>query len=73
MNLRKSSYRSCQCGLPLLFIESGGIPEHCEGYGVSFNNENFKEKLYEITQNYDEFFNLMKDYPLALNKCVKNI
>ena len=62
---------AAQCGLPLLFIESGGIPEHCEGYGVSFNNENFKEKLYEITQNYDEFFNLMKDYPLSSKQMCK--
>ena len=32
---------AAQCGLPLLYIESGGIPEHCNGYGVPFNEINF--------------------------------
>ena len=60
---------AAQCGLPLLnlSIEQGGILE--EVYNDSFNNENFKEKLYEITQNYHEFFNLMKDFLSSKNMC----
>ena len=42
-----------QCGLPLLYIESGGIPEYCNGYGIEFNNENFIEKLSNMIDNYD--------------------
>ena len=47
---------AAQCGLPLLYINSGGIPEYCEGYGVSFEEHNFVEKLGEIITEYDHFF-----------------
>ena len=35
-----------QCGLPVLFKKSGGIPEYCESFGVEFE-EDFIEKLNE--------------------------
>ena len=38
---------AAQCGLPILFIDSGGIPEYCEGFGVKFSLENFEQKLDE--------------------------
>ena len=44
------------CGLPILYINSGGIPEYCDGYGVVFEQDNFKEKLIEIIERYD-FYN----------------
>ena len=44
------------CGLPILYINSGGIPEYCDGYGVVFEQDNFKEKLIEIIESYD-FYN----------------
>ena len=25
------------CGLPIIYMKSGGIPEYCEGFGVEFN------------------------------------
>ena len=43
-------------GLPILYINSGGIPEYCDGYGVVFEQDNFKEKLIEIIESYD-FYN----------------
>ena len=52
-----------QCGLPLLYIESGALPEYCDGYGVSFNNLNFEIKLNEIIENYDLYLKKIKDYP----------
>lgn len=51
-----------QCGLPLLYINSGGIPEYCNGYGVMYDIENFKEKLKEIIINYDVYKNAIKTY-----------
>ncbi len=52
------------CGLPILFRNSGALPEYCEGFGVMFNNvEDVKEKLIELINNYDYYFEKMLDYP----------
>ena len=59
---------AAQCGLPILFINSGGIPEYCEGFGVSFEEENFNDKLQEITNNYDKYRNQMGDYKFNAEK-----
>ena len=53
-----------QCGLPLIYINSGGIPEYCNGYGVMYNNsKDFEEKLIEIIENYDFYYKKMETYP----------
>jgi len=54
---------AAQCGLPLLFINSGGIPEYCINYGVEFNPENFLEKLNEMYDNYFYYLKKIKSYP----------
>ena len=54
---------AAQCGLPILYINSGGTPEYCEGYGIEFNNSNFEEKLNEFILNYDSILSNLKDYP----------
>jgi len=50
------------CGLPLLYRESGALPEYCKGYGISFTFENFEEKLNEMLVQYDSFKNKMDSY-----------
>ena len=57
-----------QCGLPILYINSGGIPEYCDGYGVMFEKNNFKEKLYELANNYLDYYEAMKSYELDSEK-----
>tara|TARA_Y100000996_G_C22548091_1_gene652639 strand:+ start:1259 stop:2323 length:1065 start_codon:yes stop_codon:yes gene_type:complete len=57
-----------QCGLPILFINSGGIPEYCTDYGVEFNEENFQEKLEEIVDNYNTYEKNMENYPFSSNQ-----
>ena len=59
---------AAQCGLPLLYINSGGIPEYCDGFGIKFDNSNFIEKLYELRDNYDFYFNKLKNYPQSADK-----
>ena len=54
---------AAQCGLPILYINSGGTPEYCEGYGIEFNNSNFEEKLNEFILNYDSILSNLKNYP----------
>ena len=36
---------AAQCGLPIMYINSGGIPEYCKDYGLSFELNNFTEML----------------------------
>lgn len=52
------------CGLPLLYRNSGGIPEYAKGFGVMFEGrEDFSLKLKEIIKKYEFYYNKMKKYP----------
>ena len=53
-----------QCGLPVLYRNSGGIPEFTKGFGVGFDGkEDFFEKLMELQNNYKMYFEKMNEYP----------
>lgn len=54
---------AAQCSLPIMYINSGGIPEYCEEYGIMFNNKNLEEKLQHVIDNYIEYQQKMSDYP----------
>ncbi len=51
------------CGLPILFIDSGALPEYCEEYGIKFNPKNFHQKLFEMQEQYFYFIENLKNYP----------
>jgi hypothetical protein len=51
------------CGLPLLYRESGCLPEYCNGFGLSFRVDNFEEKLREMMATYDVWADRMEAYP----------
>lgn len=51
------------CGLPLLYRESGALPEYCNGFGISFTTENFGQRLKEMMTSYGHWAGRMKDYP----------
>lgn len=52
------------CGLPVLYLQSGGLPEHCQGYGVAYQGpEDFPEKLGRIIEEYEHWAGRMPDYP----------
>ena len=36
------------CGLPILYIDSGALPEYCSNYGVMFDESNIEEKLKKL-------------------------
>ena len=40
------------CGLPVLYINSGGIPEYCKDFGIEITHNNFEEK----NSLYDRLF-----------------
>ncbi len=52
-----------QCGLPILYLNSGGMPEYCNGFGVMFENDNFEQKLEEMYINYSKYKKVMSSYP----------
>lgn len=52
-----------QCGLPILYIDSGGIPEYCENYGLKFTENNFESILKEFIINFSKLKSNMHTYP----------
>ena len=53
-----------QCGLPLLYINSGGVVEYCDGYGVPFeNNKDFLDSLQNLIKNFDHYYQKILKYP----------
>jgi hypothetical protein len=56
------------CGLPLLYRESGALPEYCSGFGISFTTDNFEQKLQEMIDSYDHWAERMKDYPYTAER-----
>ena len=51
------------CGLPILYLNSGGIPEYCEGYGVSYENlDEFEDKLKIIINEKEKYIKKLEDY-----------
>ena len=57
-----------QCGLPILYINSGGVSEYCKGYGVEYNDHNLELKLEELISNYDHYVEVQKNYPNSSDK-----
>ena len=55
---------AAQCGLPILYFNSGGIPEYCDSFGLKFEN-NFEEKLNEIINNFYLYKEALKSYPFS--------
>ena len=51
------------CGLPVLYINSGGIPEYAKNYGVEVTLKNFEERLEYLIEYYGQFEKKMKSYP----------
>lgn len=50
------------CGLPILYINSGALPEYCKDFGVQVNFENILQSIEEIDNNYDYFINKLESY-----------
>lgn len=59
------------CGLPILFIDSGALPEYCDEFGVEFNLRNFTDKLSEIQDSYDVLTKKLKTYPYTFRNAAE--
>jgi glycosyltransferase involved in cell wall biosynthesis len=47
-------------GLPILYYDSGGIPEYANGYGLKFTKSDFELQLTRIYKEYFEFHTVVK-------------
>ena len=56
------------CGLPVLYINSGALPEYCKGYGLEFDVDNFELKLLELKDSYLDVKEAMIKYPYNSEK-----
>lgn len=59
------------CGLPILYRESGALPEYCAPYGIGFTEENFEKKLSEIRTRYSELRERLLEYPHTAQKMAR--
>ena len=56
------------CGLPILYLESGGTPEYAKGYGVSYGINNLEKKIIELIQGYESYSLKLENYPYKAEK-----
>jgi len=56
------------CGLPILYINSGALPEYCSEYGIEFNEHNLEEKLFEMYENYHQYLKKIENYKFTSNR-----
>tara|TARA_B100001989_G_scaffold244575_1_gene213462 strand:- start:441 stop:1499 length:1059 start_codon:yes stop_codon:yes gene_type:complete len=56
------------CGLPLIYRESGALPQYCKNYGISFTNNDFLPALKKMFLEYPEFKKRIKFYPYNSSK-----
>ena len=61
------------CGLPLLYRESGCMPEYCSGYGVSFRGvDDFPTALDRYITQYPALVPKMTSYPHTAERMTNN-
>lgn len=56
------------CGLPLLYRNSGCMPEYCQGFGLEFTTDNFEAKLQEMITSYSTWTDRVLEYPHTVEK-----
>ena len=52
-----------QCGLPTMFIDSGGVKEYCNNFGIEYTIKNIEMKLSDVIENYDYYSDRISNYP----------
>jgi glycosyltransferase involved in cell wall biosynthesis len=58
------------CGLPLLYLNSGGLTEYCNGYGVMFSETEFEAGLETMLATYRTWLEKIKSFPFDMDKTV---
>ena len=50
-------------GLPILYLNSGAMPEYCQGFGLEFSLDNLEEKLSEMVSDWEKWRGKMAKFP----------
>ncbi|MBF0108334.1 MAG: hypothetical protein HQL76_04070 [Magnetococcales bacterium] len=50
-------------GLPLLYLNSGSMPEYCQGFGIEYSPETLEEKLEEMLATFPQWTARMAGFP----------
>ena len=53
---------AAMCRLPILYVYSGALPEYCSEIGVAINEANLEDKIYEMKNKYDLFYEKLLNY-----------
>ncbi len=56
------------CGLPIIYRESGALPEYCMNYGISFKKNNYLPAINEMFLKYPQFKRKITFYPYTAKK-----
>lgn len=59
-----------QCGLPILYLEAGSLPEYCAGHGIGFNLGNFESRLRKMAYDYDAILACISEPAFSLSRMV---
>ena len=59
-------------GLPIIYKNSGALPEYCKSFGVCFNNLEFIPALKEMMANYSFYKSQIENYPHNANRMSEN-
>ena len=63
---------AAQCGLPILYIDSGGVKEYCEGFGIKYDVSNLQEVISIFMKDSELYYENMKNYPFSSEKMCKD-
>ena len=59
------------CGLPMLYRDSGCLPEYLNGFGIMFNGpDSFQMAFSEYVNDYPELVRRMSNYPATSDRCM---
>tara|TARA_B100002019_G_C21274951_1_gene604986 strand:- start:16482 stop:17570 length:1089 start_codon:yes stop_codon:yes gene_type:complete len=50
------------CGLPIIYINSGALPEYCKEYGLELNTADIVSTLNEMVENYEHYMHNLQNY-----------
>ena len=51
------------CGLPIIYRNSGALPEYCEDFGIEFENQDFLPALNRMLKDYSIYKKSINNYP----------
>lgn len=59
---------AAQCGIPILYINSGGTPEYCNKFGIEYSTSNLEDKIEQLQKDYGEVIDSLRSYPHNASK-----